>query len=128
VIKGLALGLSAMLIAVAALHLYWGLGGFWPGHNNDSLVGIVVGPGPGGPVPPLWASLPAGALWACVFVFVARGLATYSWFFDNTQGTAFYELNRVLYFPLCLALGIGLGIVWFGRPRGGRSLDQTKAR
>jgi hypothetical protein len=73
-------------------------------------------------LPRFLAWIPSTALWACVFVFFARGLATYSWVFDNTNGTAFYDLNRTFYAPLCLALGIGLAIVWIGRPR--RALAQ----
>jgi Protein of unknown function (DUF3995) len=147
-IRALAIGLSIVLIAIAGLHLYWGLGGFWPGHDNDSLVGMVVGLGPGNLVPPFWACvvvvgcllvpavaatmvafgwnlilprflawIPTTALWVCVVVFGTRGMATYSWAFDNTKDTAFFDLNRMLYAPLCLALGAGLAIVWFGRPR-----------
>jgi Protein of unknown function (DUF3995) len=151
-IRLLAIALNVVLVAIAGLHLYWGFGGFWPGHDNDSLVGMVVGLGPGNPVPPLWACvivvfclmvpvialsllafgrsdslprylawLPSTALWACVFVFVARGAATYGGIFDNTKGTAFHDLNTMIYSPLCLALGLGLAIVWFGRPRSAHS-------
>jgi Protein of unknown function (DUF3995) len=144
----LTTALIVVLIAIAGLHLYWGLGGFWPGHDNDSLVGMVVGLPPGASMPPFWACLavaacllvpatssaiigfgwlnplprllawmPVAALWASAFVFIARGAATYSWVFDNTKGLPFYELNRLYYSPLCLALGVGLVMVWFSRPQ-----------
>jgi hypothetical protein len=35
--------LIAILVALAALHAYWGLGGRWPGHDERSLVELVVG-------------------------------------------------------------------------------------
>jgi hypothetical protein len=153
VIEALTVVLSLTLLAIAGLHLYWGLGVFWRGYDHDSLVGMVVGLGPGNPLPPLWACLivvaclmvpvvaatmitlnlvsarprflawiPSTALWAYVVVFFGRGLATYSWVLDNTNGTAFYGLNRTFYAPLCLALGIGLAIVGISRPR--RALAQ----
>ena len=34
---------SAILAVVAALHVYWGFGGFWPGHDSRSLADTVVG-------------------------------------------------------------------------------------
>ena len=55
--KGLAIVVSCALAAIAGLHLYWGIGGFWPGHDAASLVDMVVGARPGTPVPPFWACL-----------------------------------------------------------------------
>jgi Protein of unknown function (DUF3995) len=138
--KALAGTLTVVLLVIAALHLYWGLGGFWPGHDEASLVDMVIGMPAGTPVPPLWACMivvvcliiPAGAAlilsgllpnffprwlkWApptallmSAIVFLARGASTYiSPLVASAQGTAFYELDRMIYAPLCLALGLGL--------------------
>jgi hypothetical protein len=35
--------LIAVLVALAALHAWWGVGGRWPGHDDRSLVELVVG-------------------------------------------------------------------------------------
>lgn len=35
--------LIAVLVALAALHAWWGVGGRWPGHDERSLVELVVG-------------------------------------------------------------------------------------
>jgi len=35
--------LIVVLVLLAGLHLYWGLGGRWPGHDDRSLVEFVVG-------------------------------------------------------------------------------------
>jgi hypothetical protein len=35
--------LIAVLVALAALHAWWGVGGRWPGHDEHSLVELVVG-------------------------------------------------------------------------------------
>ena len=37
----LAILLFAALIIIAAIHLYWALGGFWPGHDEVSLARSV---------------------------------------------------------------------------------------
>jgi len=39
----LALILAATLLALAGIHLYWALGGRWPGHDEASMVELVVG-------------------------------------------------------------------------------------
>lgn len=142
-------GLVAVLGVVAGLHLYWGLGGVWPGTDEPSLVDMVIGAPPGTPIPPLWAcalvaaclgisavsaihvsgvariSLPkwmswatGAAFWFSTFVFVARGLSTYvSPLALGSKGTAFYDLDRVVYAPLCLALGAAFFAIWLLRAR-----------
>jgi hypothetical protein len=147
----LANALSIVLIAIGLLHLYWGLGGFWPGHDEASLVDMVIGMPAGTPVPPFWAcaivaacvSMTAGAaliiayglaknwpmplrwipmfaLWFSAFVFLARGISTYvSPLVSSAKGTAFYELDRIIYAPLCLVFGFSLIAIWFFRARTG---------
>jgi hypothetical protein len=124
--------LIALLLAIAALHLYWGLGGFWPGHDSDSLRRTVVGT-PSGRMYGLGPSaMVAGALGAAaiivaarhsalmlgplkliiiagyvvlVVVFAGRGLAPYvSPVFEYARGQPFFDLNLRLYAPLCLVM------------------------
>jgi len=130
--------LIAILLAIAGLHLYWGLGGLWPGHDVNSLRETVIGAARGS-MPGFWPSaMVAGALaaaaaivWArhstlmagplaaviqagyavLILVFAARGLASYlSPVFDYARGRPFYELNLWLYAPLCLAIAALLAL------------------
>ncbi|MER8429093.1 DUF3995 domain-containing protein [Mesorhizobium caraganae] len=39
----LAFALSAVLLLITALHVYWGLGGIWPGRDGASCAHAVVG-------------------------------------------------------------------------------------
>ncbi len=57
-----ALIVISLLIALAALHSYWGLGGRWPGHDDQTLVETVVG---------RTAGMKAPGFWACMFVATA---------------------------------------------------------
>lgn len=130
----LAVVLAAALFALSAIHLYWGLGGRWPGHDEASMVEHVVGRTRGMRAPGLPAStgvalaLAAGgalvaatltttpwdgwlkaARWALFAVFAGRGLATYAPpVFRYAEGTPFATLNRRAYGPLCLAIALGI--------------------
>lgn len=130
----MALILAATLFALAGIHLYWGLGGRWPGHDEASMVEHVVGRTRGMRAPGLLASLAVvlalaagGALvaatltttawdpwlkaarWVLLVVFAGRGLATYvPPVFRYAEGTPFAMLNRRAYGPLCLAIALGI--------------------
>jgi hypothetical protein len=130
----LALILAAALLALAGVHLYWGFGGRWPGHDEASMVEHVVGRTRGMRAPGLLPSvmvtlaLAAGgvlvlatltttpwdgglraARWVLFGVFAGRGLATYvPPVFRYAEGTPFATLNRRAYGPLCLAIALGL--------------------
>jgi hypothetical protein len=134
----LAVILAAALLVLAGVHLYWALGGRWPGHDEASMVEHVVGrtagmraPGPlasaavaaalavGGllilatlsPNPPFAPWLRA-ARWVLFAVFFGRGVATYvPPVFRYAEGTPFAGLNRRAYGPLCLAIAVGLLIL-----------------
>lgn len=135
-IPGVAL--IVILLAIAALHLSWGLGNVWPGHDSNSLRETVVGTS-GGPMYGFWAcAMVAGALgaaaaivWArhsplmdgplrwvifagyvvLILVFAARGLAPYvSPVFEYARGRPFFELNLWLYAPLCLLIAALLAL------------------
>ena len=129
-------GLIAVFLALAALHLYWGLGGFWPGRDADSLRLLVVGT-PAGPMYGLAAcaavaaaltgaaavigaghmGIASGGLRSMIVcgyivliaVFGLRGLAPYvTSIFDYARGSSFFELNRTCFSPLCLAIAAAL--------------------
>ncbi len=130
----LALILAAALFALAGIHLYWGLGGRWPGHDEASMVEHVVGRTRGMRAPGLLASVAVAAAlatggclvlatltstpwdgwlkaarWALLAVFAGRGLATYvPAVFRYADGTPFATLNRRAYGPLCLAIALGI--------------------
>lgn len=126
---------AGVLFLLAAVHLYWGFGGRWPGHDEASMVEHVVGRTRGMKAPSLAASvavalalavggglvlasgLPSSPLapwlkigrWGLFVVFAGRGLATYvPPVFRYAEGTPFWRLNRRAYGPLCLAIALGI--------------------
>jgi hypothetical protein len=130
-----ALMIAGVLFVLAAIHLYWGFGGRWPGHDEASMVEHVVGRTRGMKAPGLVASaavavaLAAGgglvlatvfprtaiepwlkaARWVLLAVFAGRGVATYApAAFRYAEGTPFWRLNRRAYGPLCLAIALGI--------------------
>ena len=131
-----AVFLAGVLAAIAMLHLYWALGGFWPGHDEASLAQAVVGTAGIQRMPPVWMTVAvvlalfAAALWPLMWaaivpyvlpqtlvvlgmwvlatVFLLRGIAGYTPVFgpDRVQ-EPFLSLNRRLYAPLCFLIGSG---------------------
>ena len=128
--------LALVLVALAALHIFWGLGGVWPGRTPGDLARRVVGGPPGMSAPPPWACYAVAALlllgawmplafigffsaplpptvilwglYGMAGVFFLRGVLGY--FMErwrpSTVGSPFVRLNRVVYSPLCLLLGL----------------------
>lgn len=138
-IKALPMVLISVLTAIALLHAYWGGGGRWPGRDEASLAGLVIGKTPGGRMPsPLaclgvcmailagaglvalvsFAQLPVmqhslAVIAYAIFtaVFLLRGLAGYvPAIWKASADTPFVRLNTLYYSPLCLVLGAGLAI------------------
>jgi hypothetical protein len=136
----IALGvtLAAILLLLAALHAYWGIGGFWPGTDAVSCARTVGGftgarsmPGPAAcfgvagalgaaalvalaasgalPVPaPLAGIVALGA----ALVFLGRGIAGFTPAWRRlTPEQPFAWLDVRYYSPLCLAIGAGLFIL-----------------
>jgi len=134
------LALAAILIAIAALHAYWGVGGRWPAHDDLSLARTVAGfrgiramPSPAACFA-VAATLVAAALWVLLvsgriassvphllltaaglvlsLVFLARGAAAYlpAWR-RLTPEQPFARLDQSVYGPLCLAIGLAAAIV-----------------
>jgi len=122
---------------LAGLHLYWSVGGRWPGHDEESLARMVVGGPPGMRMPgmtaclvvsvllvagavvvlgaagvlPLPIALMRPAAYVLIGVFLLRGVGG---LFDGlfrpaTHGSSYARLNLMLYSPLCVTLGV---IAW----------------
>jgi hypothetical protein len=124
--------LTAVLVAIAAIHIYWGLGGIWPARSAADLARAVVGDGRTR-MPPPWACFAVALLllvvaawpWAMlahpdsrpllvagiVFaaIFFVRGSAGYSPRWRERFSTQpFATWDMALYSPLCMILAIGL--------------------
>jgi hypothetical protein len=56
----IAIPVSAILAATAALHLYWAAGGLWPGRSPRQLVDTVIGNPRRNKMPPVWLSALVG--------------------------------------------------------------------
>jgi hypothetical protein len=130
----LALVLTVIIAAIAAIHAYWAAGGLWPGTNPAELSAIVYGIPNARPAPRLTAlvaAIIAGvAAWplllaplvgrhlapelamagglALAAVFLLRGVAGFTpWMARRHSAEPFATYNRRYYSPLCLALGAG---------------------
>jgi len=127
----LAAALSAALIAIAALHGYWGAGGTWPERTPADLARAVVGDGRTR-MPPPWSCFTVAALllvlaawpWAMLAephsqpvlvvgivataIFFVRGSAGYSprWR-QRFSAEPFATRDMRLYSPLCMILATG---------------------
>ena len=133
----LAVALCLVLIGIAAVHAYWGLGGHWPARDGPGLAEMAIGKTAGGRMPPPAACFAVAAailvgvglialvsftdlqdplklpiqLAYGVFaaVFLLRGAAGYvPAIWRRSAGTAFVRLNTRYYSPLCLLIGAGL--------------------
>ena len=129
---------ALVLLVLAGFHAFWGVGGYWPGSDEASLVEHIIGRTPNMNVPSFWACmfvagcllavvalifarmnfmplpnliswLPVVGLYAASAIFIVRGFAAYlPKVFDYAKGTPFYDLNLVFYSPLCIAIGVAL--------------------
>ena len=136
----LALIIALILLAIAALHAYWGFGGAWPGRDAADCARRVGGfpgarrmPGPG-PSFAVAAALLAAALLVMLegdlialpvpavlvslatlcaaFVFLGRGIAGFTPAWRRlTPEQPFATLDVRYYSPLCLAIGAGIAIL-----------------
>jgi hypothetical protein len=130
----IAILLTIVVAAIAALHAYWAAGGLWPGTSRAELATIVVGNPrmkdmPSGRLSALVALLIAGAAawplllepavrdhlapilaaagsWVLAAVFLLRGIAGFTATMAKRHSAEpFASYNRRFYSPLCLALG-----------------------
>lgn len=130
---------SAGLLGLAGLHVYWGVGGLWPARTRAELGPMVVGTSATGSMPNLSACLVvAGLLITAAGLVLAAGLGVegrvvrvgaagvaavlglrgVGGFCDGrlrpgTRGQPFYRLNRRVYSPLCLLLAAAIvAVLW----------------
>ena len=136
----LAAPIAVVLLAIAALHAYWGFGGVWPGRDAADCARRIVGargirqmPGPvpsfavvaalvvvmlvtlslGGRID---LPIPAGLVFlvaiAAALVFLGRGIAGFTPAWRRlTPEQPFATLDVRYYSPLCLAIGAGIAIL-----------------
>ncbi|QPC88549.1 DUF3995 domain-containing protein [Mesorhizobium sp. NBSH29] len=136
----LALSLSAILLILTTLHVYWGIGGVWPGTDTRSCAHAVVGFRGVNAMPDAFASFSVAAclglatLWPLAMigivaspfsrtglaaaavlialVFLGRGVAGFMPFWRRLAPVQpFATLDRKYYAPLCLVMGLGFAIL-----------------
>lgn len=103
-VRGLGWAMFVVLSVIAAIHVYWGLGGLWPADSTRELIDTVVGDTRMTRMPPAWLTLTVAALifaagwialerarivsrlpgwmvglgvWVLFAIFALRGLSTY---------------------------------------------------
>ena len=133
----LAVLLTLVLLAIALLHAYWGVGGMWPGADQADLARRVAGfaNSSHSGQSPVACFLVAAALCFCAIValvpggivaspfpffilgppalvitlvFLGRGIAGYTLAWRRlTPVQPFARLDRLVYSPLCLFIGAG---------------------
>ncbi len=133
----LAMILSGVLLALALVHILWGIGYWFPIRDEEALVRAVVGGRDVTRMPgPIPCSLVAMALlWAAAspwwgdgmmrnlsvgifaVVFLLRGGLAYTRFWRRlTPQEPFATLDRTRYGPLCIAIGLGFAGLYFYGP------------
>lgn len=136
----LAWVLSLILLLITALHVYWGLGGIWPGTDSASCARAVAGfrgvdemPSPAASfavaaclgLATLWplalegvfaspfshAGLAAASL-LIALVFLGRGIAGFTPAWRRLASEQpFADLDVRYYSPLCLLIGAGFTVL-----------------
>lgn len=132
----LACALSVILLLITSLHVYWAIGGIWPGRDPASCARAVIGfrevkemPSPSAAFA-VAACLVLVTLWPMALqgvfatpftheglaatsimiglVFFGRGVIGFTpWWRRLTPEQPFARLDARLYSPLCLAIGAG---------------------
>lgn len=143
-----------LLTVIAAIHVYWGLGGLWPGTDVRTLIDTVVGD-PRLDVMPsreitfavaglifasgvfaLLAHAPAAGLMrlftktaiaVIATVFIARGISGYALpnAIRSQMSEPFATFDRLYYSPLCLVLGAAFVALFFIKPH--RQISETES-
>ena len=140
-----------VLMLIAAIHVYWALGGLWPMATELDLINMVIGapdmtkmPSPAATlgvailifiaalaalavsgsltIAPRWLAQIAAA--GAGFVFLARGVAGF--FFEHIAWTPvepFATMNRWYYSPLCLVIGASFFLFLFSLKNSNRDIQ-----
>jgi hypothetical protein len=96
-----------VLLALAGLHFYWGIGGRWPGHDDRTLVEIVVGRTRDMKAPDFWACLfVTGCLLACAVLVALHS-------FGATFLPAWLQLIAQIGFWTAFAVFLARGVAGF---------------
>jgi hypothetical protein len=132
----LAYALSAILLLITALHVYWGIGGVWPGRDSASCARAVVGFSGVDEMPSPFAAFAVAAclalatLWPMALegvfatpfapgglaatammaglIFLGRGVAGFTpWWRRLAPEQPFARLDTRLYSPLSVLIGAG---------------------
>ena len=123
--------ISIVMFVLALIHIYWGHGGNWPGHDRQSLTDKVVGEGTefpsifscytvatllilAGAIPLFTEDVLFGARfnnysWLNFFValpLMIRGVGGYLPVIEKRWTQVFVRNNRIIYGPLCIALAV----------------------
>ncbi|RWQ38050.1 MAG: DUF3995 domain-containing protein [Mesorhizobium sp.] len=136
----LAFALSLVLLLITTLHVYWGIGGIWPGRDATSCARAVIGFRGVDEMPAPFASFAVAAclglatLWPMALegvfatpfpkvglaatallialVFLGRGIAGFTpWWRRLTPEQPFARFDVSYYSPLCLLIGLGFAIL-----------------
>ena len=128
----IALTLSGVLVALAIVHVLWGIGFWWPIRDEPRLVKSVIGlkgitrmPGPipcalvavGLIFAAVWSWFPHGAirtvgLAVATLVFLGRGILSYLDFWRRmTPEQPFATFDRRYYGPFCLVIAAGFAVL-----------------
>ena len=128
----IALAASTILIIIAAVHLLWALGYWWPIKNETELARTVVGAKgiqnmPGAAACSLvvvallfaaaWPWFPESALkgfglFIIAIIFQIRAIAAYAPMMKRiTPEQPFRRLDETYFAPLCIALGIAFMVM-----------------
>ncbi|WP_407676969.1 DUF3995 domain-containing protein [Peredibacter starrii] len=130
-INTFALFIMVILLILAAIHIYWGHGGNWPGVDRQDLIDKVFGKGKkfpsiracytvasgltiAGIIPFISirdASFPGRSYlpflnYLVAIIFLIRGLGGYLPYFENKWTEIFVHYNRLFYSPLCIGIAI----------------------
>ncbi|MGN6304874.1 MAG: DUF3995 domain-containing protein [Mesorhizobium sp.] len=138
----LAFALSAVLLLITAAHVYWGIGGIWPGSDGASCARAVVGFRGVDAMPSSFACFAVAAclcfitLWPLALegvfatpfdhaglaatavmiglAFLARGILGFMpWWRRLAPEQPFARLDRRFYSPLCLLIAAGFLVLGF---------------
>lgn len=131
----LSITTSLLLFSLSLIHIYWGLGGLWPGKNKQELIDLVFGKGNQFPsafscffvavflilfsiLPIVWIyrvpflihpQMTNGIRYIMYFVaivFTLRGVIGYLPFVTKHWKPIFVYYTKRIYNPLCLFLGL----------------------